>query len=260
MLKKRLVGVVTVRQGWAVQSIGYRQYLPLGRPEVLVENLDRWGADEILLQCIDRSCEKLGPDFALLERLSRIGLSTPLIYAGGIRSAADAVAVVKAGADRVAVDSLLHDAADRAGELAGPLGAQAVIASLPLRAESGQLLWYDHRDGSERPLTREVQTLLRTGSISEALIIDWRNEGRPTGFDPALVRKFPVENVPLLVFGGLSEPDQLRSLLQGDRVVAGAIGNFLSYREHAVQQYKKALAGLPLRTAVYQQPRLVDQS
>ena len=46
MIPKRLIGVVIVKDGWAVQSFGYRRWLPLGRPEVLVENLDRWGADE----------------------------------------------------------------------------------------------------------------------------------------------------------------------------------------------------------------------
>ena len=94
MIRKRLVGVVTVRDGWAVQSFGYRRYLPLGRPEVLVENLDRWGADEIVLQCIDRTRGNAGPDLALLERVSRRGLATPLIYGGGIRNAADAIAVL----------------------------------------------------------------------------------------------------------------------------------------------------------------------
>lgn len=110
MLKKRLIGVVTVRQGWAVQSFNYSRYLPLGKPEVLVENLDRWGADEILIQCIDRSVANAGPDFPLLDRLGALGLSTPLIYAGGIRNAEDAVKAVNLGADRLSVDTLLWDA------------------------------------------------------------------------------------------------------------------------------------------------------
>ena len=54
MLRKRLLGAVVVRQGWAVQSFGYRRWLPLGRPECLVENLDRWGADGIVVLAIDR--------------------------------------------------------------------------------------------------------------------------------------------------------------------------------------------------------------
>ena len=128
MIKKRLVGVVTVKDGWAVQSFGYGRWLPLGKPEVLTENLDRWGADEIVLQCIDRGAR--GPDLQLLGRVSSKGLSTPLIYAGGIRNAADAVAAVKSGADRVCVDSLLHDDPEALRALSAPLGAQAVIASM----------------------------------------------------------------------------------------------------------------------------------
>ena len=52
MLKKRLAGLITVLDGWAVQSIGYKKYLPLGRPEIIAENLERWGVDEILVLSI----------------------------------------------------------------------------------------------------------------------------------------------------------------------------------------------------------------
>ena len=102
MLKKRLIAVVTIRNGLAVQSFGYKRYLPIGRPEVVVENLDRWGADEILLQCIDRSVGILsGPDFLTLEKISKTGLSTPLIYAGGIRHAEDAVKAMMEEAEKL---------------------------------------------------------------------------------------------------------------------------------------------------------------
>ena len=101
MLKKRLVGVVTIKDGWAIQSMGYKRYLPLGKPECLVENLDRWGADEILVQVIDRSVNGQHPDFDLLERVARLGLETPLIYCGGIRTDEDGVRAIQAGADRL---------------------------------------------------------------------------------------------------------------------------------------------------------------
>ena len=132
MLKKRLIGVVTVTNGWAVQSFGYHRFLPLGKPECMVENLDRWGADEILVQVIDRSEASLGPDFDLLGRLGSLGLGTPLIYAGGIRSVSDGVQLVQLGADRLVIDSLLHEDLSTVRELSEQLGAQALIASLPL--------------------------------------------------------------------------------------------------------------------------------
>lgn len=255
MLKKRLIGVVTVRNGWAVQSFGYRRWLPLGRPEVMVENLDRWGVDEILLQCIDRSAKRLGPDFALLERIGRSGLSTPLIYAGGIASVDQANAVVHAAADRVVVDALMHDEPDQVRAIAAHLGAQAVIGALPLAHDGQRLQWRDHRSGSTRPFDAEALAALRRlfsqGVISEALVIDWQHEGQAGGFDMRLIDAIQLPGVPLIAFGGISELAQHRSLLARSAVVATAVGNFLAYREHAVQTLKVGLGGLPVRAPAY---------
>ena len=151
MIKKRLIGVVTVKNGLAVQSFGFRKYLPLGKPERLVENLDRWGADEILVQVIDRTAQKQGPDFALLERLGRLGISTPLIYSGGIRSVEDGVTAIHLGADRLMVDTLIHDDLTEVKRLSHLLGVQAVIASLPLSIEGSELIWLDYKTRKNLP-------------------------------------------------------------------------------------------------------------
>ena len=132
MLNKRLIAVVTVRDGLAVQSFGYSRYLPIGKPEHLVENFDRWGADEILVHVIDRSIRNLGPDFELLTRLAALGLRTPLIYGGGIKTVEDARQVIRSGADRLSIDHLLYSSPDKVCKISSELGAQALIASLPL--------------------------------------------------------------------------------------------------------------------------------
>lgn len=253
MLKKRLIGVVTVRCGWAVQSFGYNRWLPLGRPEVLVENLDRWGVDEILLQCIDRA--GAGPDMALLSRIGRVGLSTPLLYGGGISSAEHATAVIKAAADRIVVDALLHDAPQTVQVISRHLGAQAVVGALPLQHDGAALQWLDHRSRHSQPLHSEaadaVRALFTDGVVSEALLIDWQHEGLPGAFDTRLVQHAGLPGVPLIAFGGLSEAAQHREMLAHPAVVATACGNFLAYREHAVQALKEAFAGLPLRGPAY---------
>lgn len=253
MLKKRLVGVITVRHGLAVQSIGYRRYLPLGKPEILIENLDRWGADEILVQCMDRSAGQLGPDFGLLERIGKIGLSTPLIYAGGLRHVADAVQAVKLGADRVAVDAMLRDNPAQLAEVAAELGAQALIAHLPVRHVAGVLRWLDHRTHQEQPLSEALLAQLQAGHVSEVMLSDWSHEGLPQAFDEAMVAAFPVADIPLIVFGGLSTAAQLQRVLAMPAVVAAAVGNFLSYQEHAIQMFKRDLKGISLRPAAYAQ-------
>jgi cyclase len=246
-----LIGVVTVRDGIAVQSFRYRRYLPLGRPEILVENLDRWGADEILVQAIDRSNPAAGPDFALLDRLGALALSTPLIYAGGIRHADDARMVVEHAADRIVVGSLLHDDPDEVRNIADILGSQAVIASLPIRAVGGDSLLLDHRSGKERSIDKNVISLFADGAISEALMIDWRHDGEDGAFDP-LTLEAPIPSAcRRIIFGGLAGSEILTKMLADPRVSAAAIGNALSHREHALQRWKGCICGADLRPAYY---------
>jgi imidazole glycerol-phosphate synthase subunit HisF len=250
LLKKRLIGVVTVKDGWAVQSFGYRRYLPLGKPEWLVENLDRWGADEILVLCIDRSSRMVGPDFTLLEKLGGMGLGTPVIYGGGISSVEDGLKVIQAGADRIALDSLLHDSLRVLDELGQQLGLQALVASVPLRWQDDGVKWHDYRKRRDLALTVLARVLER-GVVSELLVIDCAHEGQAAGFDAGLLDALPDLNMPVLAFGGISRVEQMRSLLTRPGVAAVCIGNFLSYHELAFQQIKKTLASSELRPAMY---------
>lgn len=251
MLKKRLIGVVTVRHGLAVQSVGYRRYLPLGKPEVLIENLDRWGADEILIQCIDRSREQLGPNFELLRRIGALGLSTPLIYGGGLRHAEDAVQAVSLGADRVVLDTMLWDAAELLESVSRELGTQALIAHMPVSLKGQDLYWLNYRDGRECALDETTLSRLHLDWVSEIMLTDWSHEGVACCFDESIPSLFPLKGKPLLAFGGLSEPAQIQRLLSQSNIVAVGVGNFLSYKEHAIQQIKRSMPGIPMRAAHY---------
>ena len=256
MLKKRLIGVVTIKNGWAVQSFSYRRYLPLGKAECLIENLDRWGADEIMLQVIDRSLADIGPDYALLRKIASLGLGTPLIYGGGIRTIEEGVQAIQSGADRIIVDALLHDDLSVVKVLSEQLGAQAVIASMPVSMGVNGPEWYDYRSRETASIDEGLaETIAQVGKqggvVSEVLLTDWSNEGYPAGFDHALVNQFPFKKVPLIAFGGISSVEQMRRLFACPDVAAVAVGNFLSYRENAIQQFKDELASHALRPSVY---------
>ena len=238
MLKKRLIGVVVVKNGWAVQSFGYNRYLPLGKPDCVVENLDRWGADEILVLSIDRSINGLAPDFSLIEKLSSLSLETPLIYGGGIRSASDGIKVVQLGADRVCVDSLLHDNLSIVHQLAQELGQQAIIGVMPVSCSNNIIEWLDYR--KKIPLLLTEQHLDNCSKvISELLVVDWANEGNHNGFDIKIINNFYSTSIPLIPFGGLSEGKVIDDLLSYKNISAVAVGNFLNYKEHSIQTYKK---------------------
>ncbi len=251
MLKKRLIGVVTVKDGWVVQSFGYRRYLPLGKPEVLVQNLDRWGADEILIQCIDRSALGLGPDLEVLGKIGRLGIATPLIYSGGISCREDAVKVVSHGADRIMVDAMLLDSPQSLEAVARDLGTQAVIGHLPVRMDGDMLKVLDYRKKSEHPLAGWLRHWPMEW-ISELMVTDWAHEGHPDSFNESLLSVDAHIDKPLLCFGGISEASQIQRVLAHPQVVAAGVGNFLSYREHAVQSLKQLLGSSAVRAPHYE--------
>ncbi|APE46390.1 hypothetical protein BO996_00215 [Delftia sp. HK171] len=257
MLRKRLIAVVTVRNGWAVQSFGYHRYLPLGRPECLVENLDRWGADEILVQCMDRSTRGLGPDLELLSRLGRIGLRTPLVYGGGISTADQAVRVIHTGADRIMLDHGLCRAAGAVRQMSSRLGAQALIACVPVEFQP-TLLHYDYAARKTLPFSQDLLQLLSDRVLSEVMLTDRRQDGGTTELEPSQLAKLPWTGAPLILFGGFTDPQRSRRFLEHEAVAAIAVGNTLSYHEHAYQHYKQVMNSGSLRQPVFAGPALAE--
>ena len=190
---------------------------------------------------------------SLLTRLATLGLSTPLIYGGGIRNVEDAIKVVGLGADRVCVDSLLWDKPQSMESIARILGIQALIVNMPIRVHENSLRWLNYRSHKEVPLKDKVLVDLYLEWSSEVMLTDWQHEGFAGSFDPRIPLLFPNLKKPLIVFGGLSQPAQLREMLSLPNVLAVGVGNFLSHKEHAIQLLKGHIFGVPIRPAQYAQ-------
>lgn len=230
---KRMVGVVAVKNGWAVQSIGYSRYRPIGRVETVVENLDRWHLDEVLVISIDRTRHGLGPDFDLLDRLSKRPLATPLCMAGGIGSVEDAIRLVRGGADRVCMDVLFRQNPSACRDISSAIGRQAVIRAQPVHFVSHDvhLQAFDYRDATNSPIDENYFDATMP-YFSELLLVDWQSEGRRGRFRESLLDGLS-EDLQVICFGGISEPEQVQRLVQRTNVSAVAIGNFLNYQEMA---------------------------
>ena len=251
MLKKRIIGVVTVLNGWAVQSIGYRKYLPLGRPNIIAENLDRWGVDEIMIISIDRTINKLGPDKETLDSLNNKSLSTPISYGGGIRTLREALFVINNGAERLLLDSIIEkNSINEILKISEKLGSQSLIASLPLKVNNDKIHFINYKNIHKYKDERMILDLLNNSIFSEALIIDLENEGIPQSFNKELIKKFNI-SIPTIAFGGISDSHQASDILKDKKVSAVAIGNFLNYKEHSVQKIKDNIKLNFLRKSKY---------
>ena len=259
MVKKRVIGVVTIKDKWVVQSFGYKKHLPIGRPECVIQNLDRWGADEILIQIIDRSILNLGPDFELLANIAKLGISTPLIYSGGVRNSKDAVEVIKHGADRILIDHSLRNNLSSIREISLSLGSQAVIASIPVHFENEKIMLFDYISNKSELLSKNfINILLDKTIISEILLIDKNGEGHSDAFDLRLLDAFPKSETSIIPFGGIHGKDLINNILNYKNVSAIGVGNFLNYKEHSIQIIKSNMDSKIIRDAEYNNNKYID--
>ena len=256
MLKKRLIGTIIIKDGIAVQSMGFCKYLPIGNPEYLVENLHRWGADEIIIISIDRYLKQLGPDIDLLSRLVKLGTGTPLVFGGGIRSMEDGLKVIESGAERICIDSMFYENPSETKLLAKRLGKQAIVLNIPLKYNNECLGFIDYKSLKVRNLNHIEEKRLEN-SISEILVLDMLNDGLNFKFDKNILEYFPLKQIPLILFGGVNDPDQINLYLNRHNVSAIAVGNSLNYKEHAIQELKNKINNLNLRPAHYKSEGLI---
>lgn len=245
MLRKRILSAVVVRSGRAVQSFGFNRWLPLGDVKCLVQNLDQWNSDGIVILDTDR--HEKGPNLVLLETLSEENLKTPLTYGGGISSAEDARLAVKAGAERLILDRVLSSNPQELSNIAATVGKQALIASVPIVEHEGSILHYQHWDKKLTPLNKWLKDSIWQSYTSEILAIDVLSEGSCHGPNKNLFQLLGTIDLPLLILGGVSTACQIENLLVETNISAVVIGNALNYKENSIAMLKNDLKSLPIR-------------
>jgi len=240
----RLLGVISVKEGWAVQSFAYRRYLPIGDPGVLARTLARWKLDEILIVCIDQSLRNAGPDLHLLERIANSYLGIPVTYGGGIRDEQDCNDAISAGADRVAIDYAIRKNPHIANEMSARIGIQALVGVFPLTAtEGGDPLVLNYATRRQKPVAEELNQWGDGFPFAEALVVDTNREGSLEGFRRGLLKEFAARSVPTLALGGISRASQAKPLLSLDNLTGVCIENSLFYRELGAVEFSALIQG-----------------
>tara|TARA_A100001011_G_scaffold114094_1_gene120748 strand:+ start:4178 stop:4939 length:762 start_codon:yes stop_codon:yes gene_type:complete len=251
-MKKRLIGLISVKKNLVVQSFNYSRYLPLGSINEFVENLNRWSVDEILISDIERSKFNLGPNFDLLKSISKLNINTPIIYAGNIRNVTEAITVIKNGADRLVVGNLFLSNLKEFQNISKVLGSQAIILSLSCIIKNKNIFLKDYVNNKLEILDKYKIFSIKD-YFSEILLIDCKNEGYPNSFDLKILNyfnKFKIKKK-LILFGGISETFQIDMLIKKQNISAIALGNFLNYKEHAYQNFLENLKINKFRKARY---------
>lgn len=244
MLKDRLVATVLVRDGWVVQSIGFKQYLPVGRPEVAVEFLAQWDVDEIVLLDITATIAGRPPDFAMVGRVVR-RCFVPLTVGGGIRHLEDIHDLTHAGADKISVNAAALATPNLIERGAAVYGRQCIVASIDVRrvADVWEVFGGGGRQATGRQAVDWARKVERFGA-GEILLTSIDRDGSKTGYDIPLVQAVSRSvGIPVIASGGVGRPEHLVEGLRTGGASAVAAGNYFHFSEHSVIAAKAFLAG-----------------
>ena len=253
MALKRVIPCLDVDAGRVVKGTNFVGLRDAGDPVELAERYDAEGADELVFLDITASHEKRETIVELARRTAD-NVFIPFTIGGGIRSPADAQAVLDAGADKVSVNSSALARPELIGELAEVFGSQCVVTAIDARRNAQT--WDVYVDGGRTLVEgREAVSWAREATergAGEILLTSMDRDGTTDGYDLALTRAVAdAVGVPVIASGGVGELSHLvDGVLEGgaDAVLAASI---FHYGKFTVAEAKQAMteAGIPVREA-----------
>ena len=255
MLARRLIPCLDVAGGRVVKGVHFRELRDAGDPVDQAARYDAAGADEVVLLDIDASPEERG---TLIDLVSRVAdrLFVPFTVGGGIRSVADARQVLRAGADKVGVNTAAVRDPSLVTRLADEFGRQCVVAAVDVtRREGGRGKgggWEVMVRGGREPTGLEaVEWVVRLQELGagEILLTSMDTDGTQHGYDLPVTRAVArAVRLPVIASGGAGALEHLAAALD-----AGAHGvlaaTLFHYRGTTIPEARAYLAsrGYPVR-------------
>ena len=247
MALKRLIPCLDVDRGRVVKGTNFVDIRDAGDPVELAARYDSDGADELVF--LDITAAHEGRDTIVeLARRTAEDVFVPFTIGGGIRSVADAQAVLDAGADKVAVNSAALARPELIGELAEVFGAQCVVVAVDARSRSGQGGGWDvYVEGGRRRVTGAdavgwAAEAAERGA-GEILLTSMDRDGTNAGYDLPLTRAVADRvPVPVIASGGAGKLAHLAEGIDAGGADAVLVASILHYGRHTIAEAKRAMA------------------
>jgi cyclase len=241
-----------VQGGRVVKGTRFVDLRDVGDPVALAARYEREGADEIVFLDISASAEDRGTLLDVARRTAE-RLFVPLTIGGGVRSADDVGRALRAGADKVSINSAAVTRPALLTEAAARFGAQCVVASIDARRDGTR--WHVYvkggRERTELEPVRWAVECVRRGA-GEVLLTSIDRDGARSGYDVELTRAVAeAVDVPVVASGGAGAPAHVCEVLQAGRADAALVAGMLHDGSFTVRELKSAMrsAGLAVRAA-----------
>jgi len=252
MQTARVIPCLDVDAGRVVKGVNFVGLRDAGDPVELAARYDREGADEVVFLDITASSDQRDTILDVARRTAE-EVFIPFTVGGGIRSVDDARRLLRAGADKVSVNSAAVSRPELVTEIAGEFGSQCAVVAIDAKAVDGRFEVFVHggRTATGIDVVEWARRVVELGA-GEILLTSMDRDGTKVGFDLPLTRAITqAVDVPVIASGGVGTLDHLVEGVTeagADAVLAASIFHF---GEHTVAAAKAhlAAAGIAVRPA-----------
>ncbi|WP_294594519.1 imidazole glycerol phosphate synthase subunit HisF [uncultured Rikenella sp.] len=243
MLAKRIIPCLDIKDGRTVKGVNFVGLQNVGDPVELGRKYADEGADELVYLDISATVEGRKTFGELVARIAR-EIDIPFTVGGGISTAADAGALLLAGADKVTVNSAAVRRPELIDEIAGRYGRQFIVVAIDARMdETGR--WVVKTHGGRQPSEHELFSWAREAQergAGEILFTSMNHDGTKSGYPCETFARLASElSIPVIASGGAGTVEHIAEVLTAGRADAALAASIFHYGEIPIPVLKRAL-------------------
>lgn len=244
MLTKRIIPCLDVKDGRVVKGIQFVQLRDAGDPVELARFYDEQGADELVFLDISASHEGRGTMVDVVKSVAS-ELAIPFTVGGGINSLEDMKRILRAGADKVSLNTAAVLNPELISEGAGFFGTQCIVVAIDAKFDEELGSWRVFTHGGRKATELEViewaKEAVRRGA-GEILLTSMDSDGEKKGFDVALTRAVSeAVSVPVIASGGAGNSEHFAEAFIEAKADAALAASIFHYKETSVEEVKSYL-------------------
>jgi len=251
VLLRRVIPCLDVADGRVVKGTNFVDLVDEGDPPELAERYATEGADELVFLDITAAPERRATLLDIVERTARRAF-IPLTVGGGVRTVTEMRDVLRAGADKVSLNTAAVADPMLIGRCAGRFGRQAVVVAIDARtvaADTWEVVVQGGREATGLDAVAWAERAVDLGA-GELLVTSIDRDGTGRGFDTGLLRAVTSRvGVPVIASGGAAEPADFVAAVRDGGADAVLAASIFHRRIHSIADVKAAMAGagLPVR-------------
>lgn len=244
MYTKRIIPCLDVNAGRVVKGVNFVNLIDAGDPVAIAEAYDAAGADELVFLDITASSDARNTVVDMVERVAE-KVFIPFTVGGGIRTVDDFKKILRAGADKVSVNSAAIMNPDLIADAADKFGSQCVVVAIDAKRRADGSGWNIFKNGGRVDMGIDaVEWAIKANELGagEILLTSMDCDGTKAGYDIELTRKI-AENVsiPVIASGGAGNMEHFYEALSDGKADAALAASLFHFKELEIKDLKKYL-------------------